>query len=159
MQAILHIGDMKCGSKSIQGWLAANESRLRGHGFHAGAATKHSFYDSGLACYALDDADLASEPRREHAIHATADVPNYRRSLEERLAAEVAALPPDARVARAAVLGCVGDCHGRLGEAGEAEAAYRRAVARFIRERRPRSHPPPVCSSRTPRRRRIAPRP
>jgi hypothetical protein len=97
MQAILHIGDMKCGSKSIQGWLAANESRLRGHGFHGGMATKHSFYDSGLACYALDDADLTSEPRHEHAIHATADVPGYRRSLEERLATEVAALPSQAR--------------------------------------------------------------
>jgi len=97
MQAILHIGDMKCGSKSIQGWLAANESLLRGHGFHGGAATKHSFYDSGLACYALDDGDLTAEPRREHAIHGTADVPNYRRILEERLTAEIAALPPDAR--------------------------------------------------------------
>ena len=70
MQAILHIGDMKCGSKSIQGWLAANDSLLRRHGFHGGVATKHSFYDSGLACYALDDADLTAEPRREHAIHA-----------------------------------------------------------------------------------------
>ena len=97
MQAILHIGDMKCGSKSIQGWLAANESLLRGHGFHGGVATKHSFYDSGLACYALDDGDLTAEPRREHAIHGTADVPNYRRILEERLTAEIAALPPDAR--------------------------------------------------------------
>ncbi|MFM7136933.1 MAG: hypothetical protein ACKO1M_07675, partial [Planctomycetota bacterium] len=97
MQAILHIGDMKCGSKSIQGWLAANDSPLRGHGFHRAAATKHSFYDSGLACYALDDGDLTAEPRREHAIHATADLAGYRRSLEDRLAAEVTSLPTNAR--------------------------------------------------------------
>ena len=97
MQAILHIGDMKCGSKSIQGWLAANESLLDDHGFHRSAATRHSIYDSGLACYALDDGDLTAEPRREHGIHAAVDVPACRRSLEERLTAEIAALPPDAR--------------------------------------------------------------
>jgi len=97
MQAILHIGDIKCGSKSIQGWLAANDSRLRRHGFHGGVATNHSLYDSGLSCYALDDTDLTAEPRREHAIRATANVPGYRHGLEERLAAEVAALPADAR--------------------------------------------------------------
>ena len=97
MQAILHIGDMKCGSKSIQGWLAANESLLRGQGFHRCSVTRHSIYDSGLACSALDDADLTSEPRREHAIQATADVLRYRRSLEAGLAAEVAALPADAQ--------------------------------------------------------------
>jgi len=97
MQAILHIGDMKCGSKSIQGWLAANRPLLQSQGLHRGAATMHSIYDSGLACYALDDGDLTAEPRREHGIHAAVDVPAYRRRLEERLTAEIAALPPDAR--------------------------------------------------------------
>ena len=96
MQAILHIGDMKCGSKSIQGWLAANGPLLQAQGLHRGTATMHSIYDSGLACYALDD-DLTAEARREHAIHAAVDVPAYRRNLEERLTAEIAALPPDAR--------------------------------------------------------------
>ena len=97
MQAILHIGDMKCGSKSIQGWLDTNEPLLRGHGLHRSVAARHSIYDSGLPCHALDDGDLESEPRRELAIHSAAAVPAYRRAFEDRLAAEVAALPPDAR--------------------------------------------------------------
>lgn len=97
MRAILHIGDMKCGSKSIQGWLASNAALLPEHGLHRSAATAFSIYDSGLACYALDDGDLDAEPRREHAIRSTAEVPAYRRRLDERLAAEVAALPATAR--------------------------------------------------------------
>jgi hypothetical protein len=97
MQAILHIGDMKCGSKSIQGWLAANGPLLQAQGLHRSTATMHSIYDSGLACYALDDGNLTAEPRPEHAIHAALDVPAYRRRLEERLTTEIVSLPPDAR--------------------------------------------------------------
>jgi len=97
MQAILHLGDMKCGSKSIQGWLAENESLLRGHDVHRSTSTRYSIYDSGLACFALDDGNLTAEPRREHAIQSSADVPGYRRSLDERLAAEIVALPPGAQ--------------------------------------------------------------
>ncbi len=96
-QAILHIGDMKCGSKSIQGWLDINEPLLRGHGLHRSVTARHSIYDSGLACYALDDRKLASNPRREHAIRSAASVRAYRRAFEDRLTAEVAALPPAAR--------------------------------------------------------------
>lgn len=93
MRAILHIGDMKCGSKSIQGWLAANEPLLQEHGFHRGLATRFTIYDSGLACYALADGELAAEPRKEHGIRSADDVPAFRRTLEDRLAAEVAAVP------------------------------------------------------------------
>jgi len=97
VRAILHVGDMKCGSKSIQGWLAANERVLRDHGFYRSAATNWSIYDSGLACYALDDGEVVAEPRKEQGIRSANEVPGFRHSLEARLAAEVAAAPAGAR--------------------------------------------------------------
>jgi len=97
MQAILHIGDMKCGSKSIQQWLRQDGELLRVLGFHRSAVTRVTMYDSRLASYALDDDRLDNEPRQESEIRSAAAVPNHRRDIEQRLTAEVAALPADAK--------------------------------------------------------------
>jgi hypothetical protein len=97
MQAILHIGDMKCGSKSIQQWLRQDGELLRVLGFHRSAVTRVMIYDSRLASYALDDDRLDNEPRQECEIRSAAAVPSHRRDIEQRLTAEVAALPADAK--------------------------------------------------------------
>lgn len=97
MQAILHIGDMKCGSKTIQHWLHNDADLLEEHGVHLATATRLGIYDSPLASYALDDDRNATEPRRECGITSAAEVPAHRRGIEERLARELAALPPTAQ--------------------------------------------------------------
>jgi len=97
MQAILHIGDMKCGSKTIQNWLGQDEKLLREHGFHRCQATRWSFYDSGLASYALGEDRHDTQPWHEFGIGSASEVAAHRREIEERLASEVAALPSDAR--------------------------------------------------------------
>ncbi len=97
MQSILHIGDMKCGSKSIQNWLHHDVDLLREHGFHLATATRQGIYDSPLASYALGDDRNETEPRRECGITTSAELPAHRRGIEERLAREVAALPATAR--------------------------------------------------------------
>lgn len=97
MRAILHIGDMKCGSKSIQHWLHQDAAVLRELGFHGSKTTRFDIYDSRLASYAIDDESLANEPRRESGIVSAADVPAHRLEIERGLATEVAALPADAR--------------------------------------------------------------
>lgn len=93
MRAIVHIGDMKCGSKSIQHWLHQDAPVLRELGFHRVLATCVEIYDAALASYGIDDASLANEPRRECGIRSAAEVPAHRQDLERRLAAELAALP------------------------------------------------------------------
>jgi hypothetical protein len=97
MQAILHIGDMKCGSKSIQTWLAQDAAILREHGFHRCQAIQWGCYDSGLASYALNDDRRETTPRHEFGIGSAAEVPAHRREIEERLAHAMANLPSDAR--------------------------------------------------------------
>jgi len=97
MQAILHIGDMKCGSTSIQEWITRDAELLREHGFWLSAVTRVVHYDSRLSCYGLDNRWIETEPRREAGIRDGTEVPAFRRDLERRLADEVAALPPDAR--------------------------------------------------------------
>ncbi len=97
MQAILHIGDMKCGSTSIQQWMTRDAALLRENGFWLSATTRVVNYDSRLACYALDNKRNETEPRRESGISVPTQVPPFRRDLERRLADEVASLPSDAR--------------------------------------------------------------
>ena len=97
MQAILHIGDMKCGSKSIQHWLCQDAAMLAEHGFHGCAATRVEIYDSRLASYALGDDRADTEPRRECGIATAAEVPAHRAEIEESLRRELVSLPATAR--------------------------------------------------------------
>lgn len=97
MQAIVHVGDMKCGSKSIQAWLHQDAALLAEHGFHRSATTAFGIYDSRLASYALGNLRNDTEPRRECGIATAAEAPAHRRVIAENLEREVAALPADAR--------------------------------------------------------------
>lgn len=97
MQAIIHIGDMKCGSTSIQEWITRDAAVLEDHGIRLSAVTRVVHYDSRLACYALDNHWIDTEPRRESGLRAATEVPAFRRDLERRFAAEVASLPSEAR--------------------------------------------------------------
>jgi len=97
MQAVLHVGDMKCGSKSIQAWLHQDASLLAEHGFHRSTATGVGIYDSRLASYALGDLRNDTEPRRECGITSAAGISAHRRSIVDNLAREVEALPASAR--------------------------------------------------------------
>lgn len=97
VEAILHVGDMKCGSTSIQEWLTEDRGLLEANGFFRSDVTRVVHYDSGLSSYALDDDRLDQEPRRECGIRSKGDVPGHRRDIEDRLAAEVAALPDTAK--------------------------------------------------------------
>jgi hypothetical protein len=97
IQALLHIGDMKCGSTSIQEWMAQDADILRANGYWRSDATRVVNYDSRLASYALDDRRLDTNPRKESCIFSAHEVPAHRLDIERRLTAEVAALPQDAR--------------------------------------------------------------
>lgn len=97
MEAILHLGDAKSGSKSIQEWMLQDAALLEENGFYQSATTKIGPYDSRLASYGLDDWRLENNPRQEWNIQTAADVPNHRLEIERQLAAEVAALPATAR--------------------------------------------------------------
>jgi len=97
MEAILHLGDMKCGSKSIQEWMLQDAALLDENGFYQSSTTKIGPYDSRLASYGLDDWRLENYPRQESQIRRSSDVPNHRLEIERQLAAEVAALPTTAR--------------------------------------------------------------
>jgi len=91
MEAILHLGDAKSGSKSIQEWMLQDAALLEENGFHQSATTKIGPYDSRLASYGLDDWRLENNPRQEWQIRRAADVPHHRLEIERELAAEVAA--------------------------------------------------------------------
>ncbi len=96
-QAILHIGDMKCGSTSIQHWIAQDADLLRANGIWRSDVTRVVHYDSRLSSYALNDDRLDNDPRVESGIFSADKVPAHRHDIERRLALEVAALPADAR--------------------------------------------------------------
>ncbi len=97
IQAILHVGDMKCGSTSIQEWMSKDADILQSHGFWRSQATCVVHYDSRLSSYALDDNRLETEPRKEAGIWTVEDLPAHRQEVEHGLAADVRALPPEAR--------------------------------------------------------------
>lgn len=97
VQAILHVGDMKCGSTSIQEWMTQDREILSANGFFLSDVTRVVNYDSRLSSYALDDDRLDHEPRKESGILSSLEVPAHRRDIEDRLAAEVAALPGTAK--------------------------------------------------------------
>jgi hypothetical protein len=97
MQAIVHVGDMKCGSKSIQAWLHQDAALLAEHGFRRSATTAVGIYDSRLASYALGDLRNDTEPRRECGIATAAEVPAHRQAVAENLEREFAALPTATR--------------------------------------------------------------
>lgn len=95
--AILHVGDMKCGSTSIQEWMTRDRGILEANGFWLSGVTRIAHYDSRLSSYALDDDRMDVEARRESGIVSQAEVPAHRRDIEQRLAAEVAGLPSAAK--------------------------------------------------------------
>jgi hypothetical protein len=94
MQAIIHVGDKKNGSKSIQGFVKANQRLLQASGILVSRATRCGPYHSLLASYALDDSRLAANPRREWGITDKAQLADHRFDVERRIADEVAAAGP-----------------------------------------------------------------
>jgi len=97
VQAILHVGDMKCGSKSIQEWMTQDRDVLAANGCWLSDVTRIVHYDSRLSSYALEDERLDVEARRESGVGAIDQIAEHRRHIEERLAAEVASLPSSAQ--------------------------------------------------------------
>lgn len=97
IHAILHVGDMKCGSTSIQEWMTRDRRILEANGYWLSDVTRIAHYDSRLSSYALDDDRMDVEARRESRIGSQAEVPAHRRDIEQRLAAEVAGLPSTAK--------------------------------------------------------------
>jgi hypothetical protein len=97
MRAILHVGDMKCGSTSIQEWMTRDRALLQENGFWLSDVTRIAHYDSRLSSFALDDDRMDVEARRECGIGSPDEVPAHRRDIEERLATEVKSLPSSAQ--------------------------------------------------------------
>lgn len=97
MRAILHVGDMKCGSTSIQEWMTRDRALLQANGFWLSDVTRIAHYDSRLSSFALDDDRMDVEARRECGIGSQDEVPAHRRDIESRLAAEVKSLPGSAK--------------------------------------------------------------
>lgn len=97
VRAILHVGDMKCGSTSIQQWMTQDRALLQANGFWLSDVTRIVHYDSRLSSYALDDDRMDVEARKESGIRSIDEVPAHRKDIEERLAAEVAGLPTTAK--------------------------------------------------------------
>lgn len=93
MEAILHIGDMKCGSKSVQKWLGDHEEPLTRQGVLVSGATRMRFYHSLLPSYALDDEKIDNDPRREWHVTTAGQVAAHRQDVEQRIAREVATAP------------------------------------------------------------------
>jgi hypothetical protein len=97
VQAILHVGDMKCGSTSIQEWMTRDRALLQANGYWLSDVTRIAHYDSRLSSYALNDDRMEVEARKESGIRSSRDVPAHRRDIEWRLTQEVASLPSTAK--------------------------------------------------------------
>ncbi len=94
MKAIIHVGDMKCGSKSIQVFAKANQRLLHDSGILVSSATRCGAYHSLLASYALDDKRLDSNPRREWGVTDGTQLADHRAEAERRIAGELSAVDP-----------------------------------------------------------------
>ena len=97
IHAILHVGDMKCGSTSIQEWMTRDRPILAANGYCLSGVTRIAHYDSRLSSYAVDDERMDVEARKESGIASPNEVAAHRRDIEQRLAAEVAGLPSTAK--------------------------------------------------------------
>ncbi|MFM7291533.1 MAG: hypothetical protein ACKO6B_09900, partial [Planctomycetia bacterium] len=95
MRCIIHVGDMKCGSKAIQHWLCLNEQQLRDLGFFVSQELRAGCYHSYLASYALDDRRSRNIARRECQVRHARQVPAHRADVRERLSREISGLPAD----------------------------------------------------------------
>lgn len=96
--ALLHIGDRKAGSTTIQRFMELNEAALGERGFIVSRAAFRRVYHSGLTCYALDDRVLDTAPRNHWDVNSAEALAAFRKTLERDLRAEVDAAPGDATI-------------------------------------------------------------
>ncbi|MBX2856889.1 MAG: hypothetical protein KTR21_18020, partial [Rhodobacteraceae bacterium] len=93
LTAILHIGDQKAGSKSIQRFLQTNHGALVYRGVTRNIGSLHKLYHSGLGA-AVASVSAATRPEfGEWRITNAQDQQALHRDLSARLAAEVGAVP------------------------------------------------------------------
>lgn len=90
---IVHVGDMKCGSKAIQHWLCRNEDQLREKGFAVSRELRVGCYHSFLSSYALDDHRVRNVSRSDCNVLHSSKVPAHRVDVRKRLSREIAGLP------------------------------------------------------------------
>lgn len=97
-RAILHIGDRKTGSTTIQQFLLDNREALPAHGvFVSEAALRHS-YHSGLTCFALDDDAFGHGARQHWRIADTTALRRFRADFKEKLLEEARSAPVGATI-------------------------------------------------------------
>lgn len=91
--AVLHIGDQKAGSKTIQRLLVENEAAFRARGVARNHCFLHGDYHSGLRAVALTRTDSSQREMLEWGVGDDAAQAALKRRLDADLAAEIAALP------------------------------------------------------------------
>ena len=97
LTAILHVGDQKAGSKSIQRFLQINQAALARRGVIRNTGLLHNVYHSGLSA-AVASVGAAARPEfGEWGVASAEDQRALRQDLSARLAAEAAAAPVSAR--------------------------------------------------------------
>ena len=94
MKAIIHVGDMKAGSKSIQTFLLENRQLLQDAGVYVSEETRVGPYHSMLCSYAFDDSRMENNPRREWGITDISQMEEHRHDVHEKIKNEVANLEP-----------------------------------------------------------------
>jgi hypothetical protein len=87
MKCILHIGDQKNGSKSIQRFINTEKKLLAKSGMFSPATTKTGFYDAGLAAYAGVNQAFFRDFARDH--RGPTDAEQMRSLIRKNLEAEL----------------------------------------------------------------------
>ena len=96
--AIVHIGDRKTGSTTIQQFLTANKQTLARNGKVVSEAAFRRVYHSGLTSYALDDHVIDTPARRHWDLTSIEDIASFRTSLRDGLLSEAQAVDATAAV-------------------------------------------------------------
>lgn len=95
-RALLHIGDRKTGSTTLQRFFTANADALAERGVRLATTGRHIDRHTGLTAYALDDALMAHGARKQWRIETTDALTRFRADLTAELREEAAATPADA---------------------------------------------------------------
>lgn len=98
MKCILHIGDQKTGSKSIQMFLKQNTAKMSDQNIFLNKSALIGLYHSGLCAYAMDELRMKNNPRREWNILRSKQVAGFRKNFIAKLTDELKHYDSDATI-------------------------------------------------------------
>jgi len=98
MKAIIHIGDIKTGTTSVQHFLNMNKDKITKQGYFVNNSALLNKRHSGLYAYSMDNKRIKNNVRKIWNIQTNKDLLKFRKKFEKLLELELSTLPDSSNV-------------------------------------------------------------